>query len=70
MIGDVETAQMNRDVLATLQEGNQALIAFNRVCLRFKAIFCLCRRLFQSYSIDDIEKIMEDTREAADYQAV
>ncbi|KAI6226442.1 hypothetical protein M3Y99_01294700 [Aphelenchoides fujianensis] len=53
MIGDIETAVMNKELLETLQEGNKALMTLN-----------------SAFSLEDVEKIMEDTAEAAEYQQV
>uniref|UniRef100_A0A914Z991 Charged multivesicular body protein 6 n=1 Tax=Panagrolaimus superbus TaxID=310955 RepID=A0A914Z991_9BILA len=51
MVSELETAQLNKDVLEKLKQGNEALQLIN-----------------QTFSIEDAEKIMDDTREAAEYQ--
>jgi charged multivesicular body protein 6 len=51
MVTELESAQLNKEVLEKLKQGNEALNLIN-----------------QTFSIEDAQKIMEDTAEAAEYQ--
>jgi len=51
MIGDIETAQLQIDVVQSLEKGN--------ICLK---------QLHRLMSVEDVEKILDETKESIEYQ--
>lgn len=68
MVRDIETAQLNQEIFASLKNGTEALQKLNEVSL-FGLVFIVIL-YFQQFTIEDAEKIMEESLEAQAYQQV